>query len=68
MRVFGGRPALARQAAALLLAMPGAPFIYYGEEIGMQGGALRRDQDKRTPMRWTADPPAFGFGAGTSWY
>ena len=26
-----------RMAAAMLLTMPGDPFVYYGEEIGMHG-------------------------------
>ena len=37
-------------AAALLLTLPGHPFIYYGEEIGMRG--MKPDQDIREPMRW----------------
>jgi len=39
-----------RMAAAMLLTLPGNPFIYYGEEIGMQG--RKPDPDIRTPMRW----------------
>ncbi|MEM7677088.1 MAG: alpha-amylase family glycosyl hydrolase, partial [Myxococcota bacterium] len=61
MREIGGNTAAMRVAAALLMAMPGTPFLYYGEEIGMQGGASSRDEDKRTPMRWTAQGPGFGF-------
>jgi len=41
-----------RAAAATLFALPGTPFIYYGEEIGMRGGPGPRDEDKRTPMEW----------------
>jgi len=46
-------------AFAFLLSMPGAPFIYYGDEIGMQyvegliskeGGYSRTGS--RTPMQW----------------
>jgi alpha-amylase len=54
MRSLKGDAAAMRIAAATLFAMPGTPFIYYGEEIGMQGGTEPRDEDKRTPMRWTA--------------
>lgn len=39
----------ARLALAMQLTMPGVPLIYYGEEIGMEGGA---DPDCRRPMRW----------------
>ncbi|GLQ98452.1 alpha-amylase family glycosyl hydrolase [Dyella mobilis] len=39
-----------RLAAALLLTLPGHPFIYYGEELGMQGA--KPDEDIREPMRW----------------
>ena len=68
MRALGGDAAAARAAAATLLAMPGTPFVYYGEELGMQGGASSDDRDKRTPMRWTATAPGYGFTEGASWY
>ncbi|MFN3196956.1 MAG: alpha-amylase family glycosyl hydrolase [Bradymonadia bacterium] len=54
-------------AMALLMGLPGTPFLYYGEEIGMEGGPLEADEDKRTPMRWTPDDPHFGFTDGTPW-
>jgi len=58
-----------RVAAAALFAMPGTPFLYYGEEIGMRGGASTRDEDKRTPMRWTSEGPGFGFtSADEPWH
>ena len=38
------------------------PFIYYGEEIGMQGA--KPDEDIRKPMQWTADG---GFSSGAPW-
>jgi len=34
----------ARVTAMLLLTLKGTPFIYYGEEIGMHNGQLKRDQ------------------------
>jgi len=34
----------ARVAAALLITMRGTPFIYYGEEIGMKEGCLRKNE------------------------
>ncbi len=39
-----------RMAAALLLTLPGAPFIYYGEEIGMEG--MKPDEHIREPFVW----------------
>ena len=53
-------------AAGLLLTLPGTPFIYYGEEIGMPDGPGSLDVEKRTPMRW--DPgPGRGFTTGKPW-
>lgn len=40
----------AKMAAALLLTLPGSPYIYYGEEIGMQG--KKPDQNIREPFLW----------------
>ena len=50
-----------RLAFAFLLTMPGAPFIYYGDEIGMnyrwvptkEGGYQRTGS--RTPMQWSKE-------------
>src|SRR5947207_5202896 len=42
-----------RNAAAILLTLPGMPFIYYGEEVGMQNDAGQADEAKRRPMPWT---------------
>ncbi len=52
----------AKLAATLQLAFPGVPFIYYGEEIAMQGA--KPDENIRRPMQWTADG---GFSTGTPW-
>ncbi|NBD10271.1 alpha-amylase family glycosyl hydrolase [Corallococcus silvisoli] len=54
-------------AAAVLLTLPGAPFLYYGEELGLGNGAGNNDEAKRTPMPWTAAPGG-GFTTGTPWY
>ena len=51
-----------RMAAAMLLTMPGDPFVYYGEEIGMHG--VKPDPSIREPMRWERDPHQAGE---TSW-
>jgi glycosidase len=54
-------------AAGLLLTLPGTPFLYYGEELGMPNGPGERDEEKRTPMLWdTGDN--FGFTTGTPWH
>jgi glycosidase len=38
-------------AASILLTLPGDPFIYYGEEIGMLGD--KPDEQIREPFLWT---------------
>ncbi|MDE2145940.1 MAG: alpha-amylase [Burkholderiales bacterium] len=49
-------------AAAGYLLLPGTPFLYYGEEIGMADTAgPGGDAAQRSPMSWTADPLAAGF-------
>lgn len=42
-------------AAAALLTMPGQPYIYYGEEIGLRGTKDYGDEGVRDPMVW-GDP------------
>ena len=64
---LGGDPAKLKLAAAILLTLPGAPFLYYGEEIGLRNGAAAGDEAKRTPMAWDASATG-GFTAGAPWY
>ncbi|WP_022899324.1 maltose alpha-D-glucosyltransferase [Humibacter albus] len=48
-------------AHALLFSLPGTPFLYYGDEIGMGDNIWLPDRDSsRTPMQWTPDRNA-GF-------
>lgn len=69
----------ARTAAMLLLTLRGTPFIYYGDELGMENVPIAQElvQDpwginipgmsrdpERTPMQWD-DGPNAGFTAGT---
>lgn len=81
-----GRGQLGRaQAAAAtlsLLALPGCPYRYQGEELGreqsdvpeqvrqdpiwLRSGELGRDSC-RTPIPWEAEPPGRGFTSGTPW-
>ncbi|MFL6199553.1 MAG: alpha-amylase family glycosyl hydrolase [Thermoanaerobaculia bacterium] len=65
--VLQNDPAKLRSAAAVLLTLPGAPFLYYGEEIGLQNGPAGNDEQKRTPMPWDASPTG-GFTTGRPWF
>jgi alpha-glucosidase len=64
-----------RLAALLLLSLPGTPFLYYGDELGMEETLIPVDRARdpwgfnvsylsrdgaRTPMQWTPGPNA-GF-------
>ena len=42
-----------KMSAGLMMMMNGSPFVYYGEEIGMNS-ASDKDENKRLPMYWSA--------------
>ena len=62
LTVLAGDVTRLRVATALLFAFPGVPNVYYGDEIGLAGGA---DPDNRRPMPW--DPAAWN-GDIRAWY
>ncbi|HET8859964.1 alpha-amylase family glycosyl hydrolase [Marivirga sp.] len=64
MNVLNSDQAKAKQAAELLLTLPGIPYLYYGEEIGMLG--QKPDEDIRLPMQWS-DASNAGFTTGSPW-
>ncbi|MGZ3772225.1 MAG: alpha-amylase family glycosyl hydrolase [Pseudobdellovibrionaceae bacterium] len=57
--------------AAILMSLPGTPYLYYGEEIGVGNGSgpdFSFDLGKRTPMPWESSTTGHGFtGAVKSW-
>lgn len=64
-RLKGDRDLMAF-APSLLFVLPGTPYIYYGQEIGMNNGPTTDDKHKRTPMQWN-DTKHGGFTTGTPW-
>lgn len=47
--ILNGDEALIQVAVTLLFTYPGVPSVYYGDEIGLEGG---RDPDNRRCMSW----------------
>jgi glycosidase len=64
MTQFGDELGKGKVAASLYLTLPGVPFIYYGEEIGMIGDAP--DEQGRRPMQWNTESYA-GFSTIEPW-
>ena len=63
--VLGEEPARLKLAASLLLAAPGVPFLYYGEEIGQVG--RKPDEMIRNPMPWGPGPNGGFTQAARPW-
>ncbi len=52
LTIAGGDVSALKLALLAMFAYPGAPTIYYGDEIGMEGG---QDPDSRRSMVWDSD-------------
>jgi alpha-amylase len=63
---LNGDVARNKLAVSIMLTLPGLPFVYYGEELGMTGLKQSGDIRLRTPMQWTRGPAA-GFTRATPW-
>ena len=73
--------ARARAMALVQLALPGAVYLYNGDELGLPDVELPDDARRdavwkhaehgrdgcRVPQPWEADLPAYGFTTGTPW-
>src|SRR6056297_1776985 len=64
MNVLGEDIEKAKAAASVYLTLPGIPYLYYGEEVGMLG--QKPDENIRLPMQWSSEPNA-GFTTGSPW-
>jgi alpha-amylase len=64
MSRLGNDPNKVKVAASLLLTSPGVPFLYYGEELGLEG--VGQDPLKRRPMQWNAETNG-GFSTHSPW-
>jgi alpha-glucosidase len=73
---YGGDERIARAAAVLLLTLRGTPFLYAGEELGLEDAIVpperhvdpsggRRD-GCRAPIPWTVGP-AHGWATADTW-
>jgi glycosidase len=52
----------AKMAAAILLTMPGTPYLYYGEEIGMVGDKIKVFEDIFGPDAYVREPFIWDMG------
>src|SRR4051812_562761 len=71
---YGGSEARARAAAVLLLTLRGSPFLYEGEELGLEDAVVPPERvvdpggrdGCRAPVPWTVDPP-HGWNGAEPW-
>ena len=56
-----------RLSLGLTLLLPGTPWIYQGDELGLPSGDQPGDQRFRLPLPWAPGAPAYGFSTGTPW-
>ncbi len=50
--LYNGDVNLEKMVSEMLLSLPGNPFIYYGEELGMLGDKTQDDKNVRQPFIW----------------
>ncbi len=60
-------PGMLKLALAAVLLLPGTPWIYQGDELGLPSGPDGGDRRYRLPLPWTPQAPGFGFTSGTPW-
>jgi alpha-glucosidase len=71
---YGGSEARARAAAVLLLTLRGTPFVYEGDELGLEDAIIPPDRvvdpggrdGCRAPIPWTVDAP-HGWDGAEPW-
>jgi alpha-glucosidase len=71
---YGGSEARARAAAVLLLTLRGTPFLYAGEELGLEDAVVSPERvvdpggrdGCRAPIPWDATP-SHGWASGDPW-
>jgi glycosidase len=64
---LAGDAAKLRLAAAIVLSVPGAPFIWRGDELGVRQPPNNDDEFKRSPLPWDATPGGGFTTAARPW-